>query len=98
MATLDIGRALRGALHHVAVLLGSVGITLALFLVLPLMQAIHQPPEQDTLLRTVESTELEPPPPLEQPEPEQQEREEPPAPELAQESEPLDLGELELAL
>lgn len=98
MAAGRIRRTVTAVVHHLAVLAGSAGITLLLFLVLPLMQAIHQSPEHDTLLRAVETTELEPPPPMEEPEPEQPEDEEPPAPELAQESEPLDLGQLELAL
>jgi protein TonB len=91
-------RALTGTLHHFAVALGAVGLTLAFFLVLPLMQAINKPPEFDWEVRKADSTSLEPPPPMEEPEPEEEEPEEEPEPEFDQEAQPLDLGALELAL
>jgi protein TonB len=91
-------RALLSVLRTCAVALGSAGITLLLFLVLPVMQAIHAGPDMDTLLRAADTTSLEPPPPVEEPEPEEPEPEEAPPPELAPEAQPLDLAQLELAL
>jgi protein TonB len=91
-------RVVSGTLHHLAVALGSVGLTLLFFLVLPLMQAINKPPSLDTDLREADSASLEPPPPMEEPEPEQDEPEEEPPPEMQQEAQLLDLGALELAL
>lgn len=98
MASGRVMRAATGILHHLAVALGSVGLTLLLFLILPLMQAIHAPPEPDLLMRAADTANLEPPPPAEEPEPEEEQSEEPPAPEMTAESQPLDLAQLELAL
>jgi protein TonB len=79
--------------------LGAAGLTLAFFIVLPLMQTISKPPADDLYLQMVDVGNLEPPPP---PPPEEElepesEPEEPP-PELAEEAPPLDLSQLELAL
>lgn len=93
-----VARVVTGALHHLAVVLGSIGLTLVFFLVLPLMQAINKPPEFDTDVRPSDTASLEPPPPMEEPEPEEEEPEEEPPPDLQQEAQPLDLGALELAL
>ncbi|HVS19135.1 MAG TPA: energy transducer TonB [Planctomycetota bacterium] len=98
MASQAIARVVTGALHHLLVALGAVGLTLVFFLVLPLMQAIHKPPELGWQVRNADSASLEPPPPMEEPEPEEDEPEEEPEPELDQEVQPLDLGALELAL
>lgn len=98
MTSARITRTATGILHHLTVALGSIGWTLLLFLILPLLQAINAPPEQDLLVRAADTASLEPPPPIEEPEPEQQEREEPPAPELQAQAQPLDLSQLELAL
>jgi protein TonB len=73
-------------------------LTLAIFMVLPLMQTISAPPGRDTLVRGIETADLPPPPP---PPPEQEEEDEKPPeppPELANEAPPLELSELELAL
>lgn len=77
----------------------AVLMTLAMFLVLPLMQTIGAMRDTDTLLRAANIVEVPPPPPppIEQ-EPEEEERDEPPPPELTERAPPLDLAQLELAL
>jgi periplasmic protein TonB len=82
----------------VLTVLGASTLALACFLVLPLIQAIHQPPGADLWLRPVDAgEEPPPPPPPEETPPEEEEPEEPP-PELLEEAPPLDLSSLELAL
>ncbi|WP_052882684.1 energy transducer TonB [Kiritimatiella glycovorans] len=76
---------------------GALLITLAYFMILPVLQTIGQMQQDDMELRTVQTAQLEPPPPP-PPEPEQEEPPEEPEPELQQESQPLDLSQLELAL
>jgi protein TonB len=92
------GRGLKWLAARVGAVLGAAVITLAIFLILPLMQVIGAPPERDLNLAPVEVANLPPPPPPppeeEPPEPEPQEE----PPELAEQSEPLDLSQLELAL
>jgi periplasmic protein TonB len=85
-------------LHHGAVAVGAAVLTLAFFLVLPLIQAIAKAKTADTLLRTMDTAVLPPPPPP-PPEPEQDEpdKQEPP-PELEPDAPPPDLSQLELAL
>lgn len=86
-------------LHRLAVVAGAVLLTLAFFLVLPLIQAINKPPSSDMLLTTMEVTQLEPPPPPPEEEPEEEEEPEPEEPpELMEEAPPLDLSQLEVAL
>ncbi len=79
-------------------IVAAVVSTIAIFLVLPMMQTISSPPGADTLIRDIAIVE---PPPPEQPEieeePEQEEPPEPPPPTL-NEAPPLDLSQLELAL
>ena len=78
---------------------GAGGLTLVLFLVLPVIQAIGEPSEPDLVLAAADVTTLPPPPPPEpENEPEPEEKEEPPPPELDEEPPPLDLAQLELAL
>jgi len=77
---------------------GATAMTVGLFLVLPLIQAITQPANADTLLQPITTTNIPPPPP-----PEEEQEEEPPEPEeeppeLMDEAPPLDLSQLELAL
>lgn len=85
-------------LHVVIVAVGAAILTLALFLVLPIIQTLSKPPTPDTLLTSVDTALLEPPPPPpEEEEPEEPEEEEKP-PELVDETPPLDLSQLELAL
>ena len=79
--------------------LGAAGMTLAFFLLLPLIQAITQHAEPDLLLQSVDAGSLAPPPPLteeEPPPPQPKAAEEPPA--LEESAQPLDLAQLELAL
>ncbi|MDF1799341.1 MAG: energy transducer TonB [Planctomycetota bacterium] len=87
-----------GILRRFAIGVGAVGLTLVFFFVLPLIQAIGQQDDSDVVLTTVDAAELPPPPPPieEQPPPEEQPEEAPP--ELAEETQPLDLSQLELAL
>ena len=94
-----LGRVLRSLLHRLVVLAGASGLTVLLFLVLPLMQSIAKPPEADLVIQAMEVANLPPPPePMEEeePEPEEEEPEEPP--ELDEDPPLLDLADLELAL
>jgi protein TonB len=75
-----------------------VFLTLCSFLVLPLIQAITEQPEPDTLLQPMDVASLPPPPAPEEPEPEPEPEPEEQPPELLEEAEPLDLSQLELAL
>jgi protein TonB len=86
-------------LHHALVVSGASGLTLAFFMVLPLIQAISDRVSPDTQLQSVDTANLPPPPPPppEEEEPDEPEEEEKP-PELEENSQPLDLSQLELAL
>lgn len=84
--------------HGLLVAAGGVGFTLLLFLVLPLMQALHEPPVPDLALRGADTAELEAPPPPPEEEPEEEPEPEEKPPELLEEAPPLDLSQLELAL
>lgn len=88
----------RKVLHPLLVAAGAAALTLAFFLVLPLMQSISKPPENDTMVRSVDTATLPPPPPPPEPEPEKQEKPEEKPPELQPEPAPLDLSQLELAM
>ena len=83
--------------HILVVMVGAVGLTLAFFLVLPLMQTISKPPQRDMVVHTVDTANVPPPPPPPEEEPEDEEQEEKP-PELQKQNKPLDLSQLELAL
>jgi len=78
---------------------GSLFLTLAFFLVLPLMQTINKPPSADLILLSIDTADLPPPPPppVEQEQEDEPEPEDSP-PELVEEAPPLDLTQLELAL
>jgi protein TonB len=82
-----------------AIIVGAAVLTLAFFLVLPLMQAISTGPVADTIVQAIDTANLPPPPPPppEEEKEEEQEPEEKP-PELTEEAPPLDLSQLELAL
>lgn len=84
--------------HRLLVVLGAMVLTLAFFLVLPLMQTLSKPPDTDLLIQTVDTAKLEAPEPPPQPEPEDQPEPEEQPPELTDEAPPLDLSQLELAL
>lgn len=89
---------IRGIFHRLLVIVGAAVLMLAFFLVLPLMQTINKPPTTDLLVQSVETAKLEAPDPP--PEPEQEEEPEPEEtpPELVEETAPLDLSQLEMAL
>lgn len=86
------------SLHALLVVTGGLGFTLLLFLVLPLMQALNEPPAADLALQEVSTAELEAPPPPPEEEPEEEPEPEEKPPELIEEAPPLDLSQLELAL
>lgn len=88
----------RRAAHAATVAAGAIGGTALFFLVLPLIQAIHKPPGGDTLLSTLSVADVPPPPPPPEEEPEKEETPEEPPPDLVEETPPLDLSQLELAL
>ncbi len=78
---------------------GAVVMTLALFLVLPLMQTIGDPTRRDLTIRPADVAQLPPPPPAAEPPPPEEPEEPPePPPQLEQEAPPMDLSQLELAL
>ncbi|MCX7818234.1 MAG: energy transducer TonB [Kiritimatiellae bacterium] len=93
-------RALGAVLRAVGTVAVAAGLTLVVFLVLPLIQRIAHPPAAEMELRPVTTAALPPPPapPPPEPEPEKPE-EEPPPPELdAPAPPPMDLAALEMAL
>jgi protein TonB len=79
---------------------GAVAVTLLLFLLLPLLQAVSQPLDSDLTVTEIDVASLPPPPAPPPPEEEKQEEEEeePPPPDLSDETPPLDLDQLEIAL
>lgn len=84
---------------RVVVLGGASVLTLACFLVLPLIQAITGATTPDLQLSSVDSLALPPPPvppAVEEPEPPKQEEQQPP--ELEDAAPPMDLAQLEMAL
>lgn len=86
-------------IRRVLGLAGASVLTLAFFLVLPIMQAIGAGPADDMDLTDFDTANIPPPPPPpveEEPEPEDPDQE--PPPELTMDSQPLDLSQLELAL
>jgi periplasmic protein TonB len=91
-------RLVKGLLTHLVMAVGAVVMTLALFLVLPIMQTLSKPPTTDLMVQAVDTAELEaPPPPVEEQPQEEPEPEEAP-PELNDEAPPLTLDQLTLAL
>lgn len=80
----------------------SLGLGLALvfavFMLLPILQVITQPPAKDLTIRTVDVANVPPPPPPPMEEEEPPEPEEQPPPPPAVDAQPLDLSQLELAL
>ena len=78
---------------------GALALTLAFFLVLPLMQVISERPEDMFAAREVSIGSFDPPPEVEEPEPEEEEPEpEPEEPDLSQDQQLLDLSQMELAM
>lgn len=92
------GGFIREIVHRFVGLLCAMGLTLALFLVLPLMQHLSKPPDSDLFVQAIDTAKLEapPPPPEEKPKEESKPEEQPP--ELNEEAKPLDLSQLEMAL
>ncbi len=88
----------RQALRRLLVALGAPLLTVGVFLLLPLIESIAGQPAPDVTVRSAGIANVPPPPPP--PEPEQQKEEDPDEkpPELAEETQPLDLSQLELAL
>lgn len=84
--------------HGVQVCVGSLLLTLAFFMVLPLLQAISGSPVADLSLTSVDSVELPPPPPPVEEDQKPEEKPEDKPPELTETAPPLDLAQLELAL
>lgn len=91
-------RVLRAIVRSIVVSVGAAGLTMLFFLILPLIQAISGGPRPDTLLTVVNTAELPPPPPPMEEEPEEKQEEQEAPPELSEESQPLDLSQLELAM
>lgn len=85
------------AWHRIQVFLGAMFLTAALFLLLPLMQTIKEAPEPDLIVQSVDTAYVPPPPPPEEKVEKEVKSEEKP-PELKEESQPLDLAQLEMAL
>ena len=86
---------------NASAIVGGFAITLGLFLILPVLEAISAPAEADLLVRDADVAALPPPPPPPPPEEKEEEKAEdepPPPPKLAEETPPLDLSQLELAL
>lgn len=73
-------------------------VSLALFMILPVLQVITKPLAKDLTIRTVDVANVPPPPPppMEEEKPPEPEDEPPPPPAI--DAEPLDLSQLELAL
>jgi len=75
------------------------GLTLALFLVLPMLENIgRQEDKNDVKLTTVDTVDQPPPPPVVEQQKPEPPPEAPPPPELTENAPPLDLSQLELAL
>lgn len=88
----------RRLLHGVAVAVGSLGMTLGCFLILPLTQTIGAKVEADLDVRSASIAEVPPPPPPPEPEPEKPQDQPEQPPELTEQAPPLDLSQIELAL
>jgi protein TonB len=84
--------------HHTLVAAGALTLTFAFFIILPLIQAITAPPAADLTLLSVDAANIPPPPPPEEEKPEEEPEPEEKPPELEEDSQPLDLAQLELAL
>ncbi|MGF1572420.1 MAG: energy transducer TonB [Sumerlaeia bacterium] len=90
---------LRTLLHRLVVLVGASALTFLFFMILPLIQQLTENRSTDLMVQTIDTAQLDaPPPPPEEEEEEEPEPEEQEPPELTDESPPLDLSQLELAL
>ncbi len=90
---------LKAIVNRTVVVAGGIAFTIIFFLVLPLLQQITAMNDADLLVRSIDTAVLQPPPPVmeEEPEEEEPEEEEEP-PELLEDTPPLDLSQLEMAL
>jgi protein TonB len=84
--------------HRIAVALGAVTLAFVFFLVLPLMQTISKPLTTDLIVQNIDTADVPPPPPPLQEEKKKEPEPEDKPPELTEETKPLDLSQLELAL
>ena len=91
-------RIIKSLVRSLVTIIGAVAITLAFFLVLPLMQTLAKPPTNDLLVQEFDTAEVEPPPPPVEQEPQEEPEPEEAPPELADEAPPLSLDQLTLAL
>ncbi len=76
----------------------AIMLSIGVFVLLPVMQKISEPPGEEMEVRTVSVASLEPPPPPPVEEQRKDEPEDKPPPEIADDAPPLDLSQLELAL
>jgi periplasmic protein TonB len=87
-------------LRRAMVAAGALAFTVALFLVLPVLEGLGETPQADLSLVQMDTANLPPPPPPppdeEEPEEESEAEDEPP--ELTESAPPLDLSQLEVAL
>lgn len=88
----------RAVAQRALVVGGALLATLALFLVLPLLQQINQPASDDVSLRSVDTVLPTPDPVVPEPEPEPEQEEDIPEPDLTEDAPPMDLSQLEMAL
>lgn len=94
-----VSRVLGQLVHAILVLAGGIAFALGLFLLLPLVQVISETPPPDLDLRVMSTADVPPPPPPPEEEPEQEEeQQQEKPPQLEEDSQPLDLSQLELAL
>jgi periplasmic protein TonB len=84
--------------HYLCVMVMAAFLTVAVFIVLPVMQSIAKPLSTDMVVQNVDTANVPPPPPPPQEEPEPEPEEEPTPPELTEQAPPLALDQLELAL
>lgn len=89
---------IKEVMHGLLVAGGALALTLALFLVLPLIETISKPPTADAMVRGMDVVAPPPPPPPQEEPPPDEPEEEVPPPELDDAVAPLDLSQLELAL
>lgn len=99
VASVPLWRALlRATVHRTLVAGGALLLTLLVFLVLPVMETIGQPDAPDTLLQSIDTADVPPPPAAPEPEREEPPKQDEPPPELNEPAQPLDLSQLEVAL
>jgi protein TonB len=91
-------RIVRYIVSRLLVVAGAAGITLLLFLVLPLMQTLTKPPTTDLTVQSIDTAKLDAPDPPPEPEPIKEPEPDPEPPELTEEAPLMDLTQLELAM